>query len=646
MADPDHAGPEDPRPLIAIGGIVLAAVVLPAALCAVLLAAIWLVTGWPRRRLLAPFGVGAALVVIAGVGDAAGRFLSAAPAWRSQSAIADLGLGEWVLRVAPGALVLGSLVALMAVSIVRWLRPPWIAERTPGPTLRERQTRRQARRDLQAGERVDGATVALGTDEASGEIVGLTWEQLVRHTLLIGATGFGKTTTLVQIARELARDQVGVVIVDLKGDPGLVEDMRRLAGRYGRAFAHFDLNGTGEPWNPLAIGNPTELMDKLVGLDEWTESYFKRGAQRYLQLALRAMQASGEHVDIAAVMKRLRPDSLGALVDQNDKIPEDLAEHVRAYLAEDVADDKGVLSAVNGLRSRLGVLAESDMGPQLAASEDGIDLFDAMAGGHVVVFSLNSMQYPEAAAHIGSLVINDLKTVVGRRTAARAAGDTDESRVLVAVDEFASLGDAKIAALFPDGAVLWNRAAARHPRDRRPPSDRRALRRSRVRQLRRQHHPPAVRRRNRRVPRQRPRHRDGLRADLPGRRQPARLSRDRARVSQAHRDGLRPPGRAVHPASQPDQDARQRRGLRRHQAPHQRAAPHPHPPRRHPPQPGRFASKPASPAGRKVSKQASQQANEAEGVTVDEPSALTLQHAALVEAAASTDTTEHADGAS
>ena len=59
---------------------------------------------------------------------------------------------------------------------------------------------------------------------------------------------------------------------------------RRETRRVGRS-------GSGLPtgpshWNPLAYGNPTELKDKLVATERFTEPHYQRAAERYVQTAL------------------------------------------------------------------------------------------------------------------------------------------------------------------------------------------------------------------------------------------------------------------------------------------------------------------------------------------------------------------------
>ena len=51
-------------------------------------------------------------------------------------------------------------------------------------------------------------------------------------------------------------------------------------------------------WNPLAHGNATELKDKLIATERFTEPHYQRAAERYLQTAIQVLARA--HPDAAA----------------------------------------------------------------------------------------------------------------------------------------------------------------------------------------------------------------------------------------------------------------------------------------------------------------------------------------------------------
>ena len=57
-----------------------------------------------------------------------------------------------------------------------------------------------------------------------------------RHTLVVGATGSGKTVTQTWIAVRAIEHGMGAIVVDPKGDGGMREEVRRAALAAGRSF--------------------------------------------------------------------------------------------------------------------------------------------------------------------------------------------------------------------------------------------------------------------------------------------------------------------------------------------------------------------------------------------------------------------------
>jgi type IV secretory pathway TraG/TraD family ATPase VirD4 len=276
--------------------------------------------------------------------------------------------------------------------------------------------------------------VILGVDER-GRTARLRDEDLAGHGLIVGATGSGKTTTLLVILTAAIRRGHPLVVVDLKGDPRLVRSLEGAAADAGRSFAVWSIDGDAG-WNPLAAGNPTELKDKLLGLEEWTEPHYRRAAERYLQAVFTLLAHLGAIADLARVVDLMDPARLNRELRH---LPDALADRIGGYLDTLAADQ---LSAIRGLATRLAVITESVAGPFLTPEEAGINLPSTLRDGGVVVFSLNSSTYGELAAHLGALVIQDLKT---------AAGDLLHNPgalpAYVAVDEFSALGADHLLAL-------------------------------------------------------------------------------------------------------------------------------------------------------------------------------------------------------
>lgn len=321
----------------------------------------------------------------------------------------------------------GATIALIGAAIGITITRAWLGAATRGRT--------------KASGRAPQDAVSLGIDRA-GEHVLLSDEQLAAHGLVLGASGAGKSTTLLRILGDRVDRGRAVIALDMKGSPAFAAALAGAAAGAGRPFRKWTLDGP-TCWNPLAHGNATELKDRLIATERFSEPHYQRAAERYLQTAIQVLLAAHPDrpptlIDVTAAME---PRRLSGLLRN---VPRPLAERVEDYLAGMSTDQ---LSAARGLGTRLAILSESHTGAFLAdAGADGIDLRRALAAGEVVVFSLNSSTYGKLAAQIGTLVVQDLVAAAGHRLTL-----ADRPPALIAIDEFSALDSDNVIALLARG---------------------------------------------------------------------------------------------------------------------------------------------------------------------------------------------------
>ncbi len=321
--------------------------------------------------------------------------------------------------------------------------PALIAMLTAAAALRV--TRGAVARRLRArAERVSSHALGLGVDPA-GRAVALSREQLSAHGLILGASGSGKSTTMLRILTEQIRRGGPVVAIDLKGSPEFARTLAEAAAAAGRPFRLWSPDGPSH-WNPLQHGNATELKDKLIATERFSEPHYQRAAERYVQTVLQVLQhAHPERAPtLEEVVRLMDPRRMTAVLRA---VPRPLATRVLDYVAGLTPDQ---LSAIRGLGTRLAVVTESHVGGYLMPGDPArtIDLRAALAGPDVVLFSLNSSSYGGLAAQIGTLAIQDLVAATGGRLSDRAG---QPPPAIVGVDEFSALGGDQMAALFARG---------------------------------------------------------------------------------------------------------------------------------------------------------------------------------------------------
>src|SRR4051794_20808919 len=177
--------------------------------------------------------------------------------------------------------------------------------RTPLDATRARMERRGAR----GGRWVDRRGLSVGRDERRRTVRIPVGHRSGRHTLVVGATGSGKTVTQAWIAGRLVREGYGAVVIDPKGDRLLHDELEHAARKSRRTFRVWTPEGPAV-YNPFAHGTDTELADKVLAGETYTEPHYLRQAQRYLGHAVRSLRASGRPITVMTLAEAMVPDHL------------------------------------------------------------------------------------------------------------------------------------------------------------------------------------------------------------------------------------------------------------------------------------------------------------------------------------------------
>jgi Type IV secretion-system coupling protein DNA-binding domain len=257
------------------------------------------------------------------------------------------------------------------------------------------------------------------------------------HMLVVGATGSGKTVTQTWIAVRAIERGVGAVVIDPKGDRAMRAALARAAHRCDRRLIEWTTQGPAV-YNPFAHGGETEIADKLLAGERFSEPHYLRQAQRYIGHVVRALRGAGFEVSLQAVSHHLDPRCLDQLV--RGQRTED-AERTRSYLDSLTARQSSDLA---GVRDRLAIIAESDVGRWLDPSEPSVERFDllqAVRARAIVYFDLAADSRPLLTQMLGAAIVQDLTTTVA--TLQRAPLPT-----VVVIDEFSSIAAEQVVRLF------------------------------------------------------------------------------------------------------------------------------------------------------------------------------------------------------
>lgn len=366
-------------------------------------------------------------------------------------------------------LVFGTLVAGV-VTAWKYVRRPSHSEKllNPGPVLwaRWRKTAEKIAKGVDSPK--SGITLGIAQDrrhpwyaggkagERFGERIVLTEAELSTHTLVVGASGGGKTQAMLSGIRDVIRQGHGMVFVDCKGDNEVAEQISDWAARYGREFVHWsifdgktqDYDGPANSpafYDPISRGDPSRRKDLIMGSFLWESPYYKNIIENFLQLLFRiqdlvpAIEGTDNLSDTAHL---LDPE---ALVRRGSNIPADKHPDLAQALHRASSLGPQERSGIASMWSRINTITASTAGQWLRKDPNGdndIDLARAAHEGQVIVFSLPGNMYPELAGLIAGLVIQDLKTV-----SSELLNDLPPKPFHVYVDEFGVIDSTNILGL-------------------------------------------------------------------------------------------------------------------------------------------------------------------------------------------------------
>jgi hypothetical protein len=294
------------------------------------------------------------------------------------------------------------------------------------------------------GTMLDGDLQALAVKSERGpcgasHLMGLTFEDLSRHVVIIGGTGTGKTVTQMRLVSSFMRlsqanpgePRIRVIFVDAKG---LADKNRDQFGQLARSRGYENIRYW--PEEPLRgfDGTPNQLRERLSGLFHGGESPFHHAeAVTMLDLALGTERPPRR---LSELIDRVRPGVTAALYEMEG------TERSLALRAEALSFSN---SQWNSVYLRLRALAAT-VGDRLDSSQDAWGL----RGVDAAWISVPGTSSPQTAGDVASWIL----AMIGEM-----AVSTDVRRTIICLDEFSAVGQDERASQFAAGLVERTRSA-------------------------------------------------------------------------------------------------------------------------------------------------------------------------------------------
>ncbi|MCC2626040.1 MAG: Type secretory pathway VirD4 component-like protein [Burkholderiales bacterium] len=251
----------------------------------------------------------------------------------------------------------------------------------------------------------------LGTDLNQIPVM-ISHKELNQHTLVIGTTGSGKTSTLLNIVYDCCSQNLPLIYLDGKGSIKLVDKISQICSQFGRALKVFSIDPGQNithlaKYNPLAYGNFTEWKNKIITLLGEPESkgqeHYATEEQSYINLVCEILNKSQRQIDLEAFLGYLsHPDELQKLA--NKQSPE-IARRLVQF---------GGNNKTNDIIKTLELFYHSHYGHLFSTSKESphniINLQQSILNNEIVVFLFDAASFKKDTSQLGKLVINDINS--------------------------------------------------------------------------------------------------------------------------------------------------------------------------------------------------------------------------------------------
>lgn len=298
--------------------------------------------------------------------------------------------------------------------------------------------------------------IGINENQKNGLVIGrlenrrslsLDWHDLNHHIHILGQPGAGKSTLLKNFYAHSILNGLGFMMLDLKADLDVRSEILLLSKQADRVgdlkVLDFSNPTQSVGYNPLLRGNPSELKDRIIESFEWSETYYKKVAERFVLNVMRGLVVVRDELELTPTLSDLLevvsyPESLKILAE---KLPGGHQEVKEDLLDLSVEFKKGTFrESLSGLRADLEALLKSEFG-EILVSSNSVDLYEIIKLGEIFYVLLDGQTYPVQALRIGRMLLSDLRSASGRIVS--QISKEQRPKFSVIVDEFSDLVSTK-----------------------------------------------------------------------------------------------------------------------------------------------------------------------------------------------------------
>jgi conjugal transfer pilus assembly protein TraD len=219
---------------------------------------------------------------------------------------------------------------------------------------------------------------SIGLDTKTKKDVLLSSVDFSKHSLIVGATGFGKTNLIYNLQENYLKKGQPIIFFDPKGDLEAMTDFKNLCERYDMNCHIFsETCKSSVSLNPVLEGSITQVVNRIMCAFEWSEPFYHDASMSVLRLALEELE--------------------------QDEIPFSL---MAIY---NVLKEKHESKNTQGLIVKLENIVKSDFGSILGGQgDDDYTLSKIRSERSCLYIGLSTQGYGETAMALGKIFLGEL----------------------------------------------------------------------------------------------------------------------------------------------------------------------------------------------------------------------------------------------
>jgi len=274
--------------------------------------------------------------------------------------------------------------------------------------------------------------VLMGYIVDTGEPLIIPQAQWMRHAMIVGQSGVGKTVLGEWLMFQQIARGGGILWIDGKLDPDNANSLRRMCAWAGREDDLLIIN-PGDPtesnsYNPILYGDPDEVSSRCISLIPSTESsagadFYRQEANQGVATIINALQSTGRAYSFLDLSILLANGGalqwLEQLVPRGSEAQQQLSLYLHRFKStnrdgvESIAADK-LKQQLGGIAGRMYSFGTDKFGKILNSYSPEVRLKEDLLANKIIYVMLPTMGKNEAASNFGKMTIGDFRSAIAQ----------------------------------------------------------------------------------------------------------------------------------------------------------------------------------------------------------------------------------------